>query len=48
MTHVIVIGAGIGGLGAATRLAGAGCAVTVLEASDGVGGKLKVEYQRRR
>jgi phytoene desaturase len=43
MTHVIVIGAGIGGLGAATRLAGAGCAVTVLEASDGVGGKLNIE-----
>jgi phytoene desaturase len=40
MTHVVVIGAGVGGLGAAVRLVGAGCDVTVLEAADDVGGKL--------
>ena len=43
MTRVVVIGAGVGGLGAATRLAGAGCDVTVVEASDGIGGKLNTE-----
>ncbi|MET9730665.1 protoporphyrinogen oxidase [Streptomyces sp. NPDC006458] len=38
--HVIVIGAGIAGLAAAHRLLARGSAVTVLEASDRVGGKL--------
>ena len=43
MTHVVVIGAGVGGLGAAVRLVGAGCAVTVLEAGETIGGKLNIE-----
>ncbi|MGW2045660.1 protoporphyrinogen oxidase [Streptomyces sp. NPDC001858] len=38
--HVVVIGAGIAGLAAAHRLLGRGATVTVLEASDRVGGKL--------
>ncbi|MFI6373493.1 protoporphyrinogen oxidase [Streptomyces sp. NPDC050546] len=38
--HVIVIGAGIAGLAAAHRLLERGARVTVLEASDRVGGKL--------
>ncbi|MFF6994518.1 protoporphyrinogen oxidase [Streptomyces sp. NPDC008313] len=38
--HVVVIGAGIAGLAAAHRLLGLGARVTVLEASDRVGGKL--------
>jgi oxygen-dependent protoporphyrinogen oxidase len=38
--HVVVIGAGIAGLAAAHRLLARGSAVTVLEASDRVGGKL--------
>ncbi|MCX6391573.1 MAG: phytoene desaturase family protein [Actinobacteria bacterium] len=43
MTHVVVIGAGVGGLGAAVRLVGAGCDVTVLEAAKTIGGKLNIE-----
>ena len=43
MTRVVVVGAGVGGLGAAARLAGAGCDVTVLEASAEIGGKLGIE-----
>ncbi len=43
MTHVVVIGAGVGGLGAAVRLIGAGCDVTVLEAAETIGGKLNIE-----
>lgn len=39
--HVIVIGAGIGGLVAALRLAHAGARVTVLEAAPGPGGKMR-------
>ncbi|MEU6274131.1 protoporphyrinogen oxidase [Streptomyces populi] len=38
--HVVVIGAGIAGLAAAHRLLGRGARVTVVEASDRVGGKL--------
>ncbi|MGW7529885.1 protoporphyrinogen oxidase [Streptomyces sp. NPDC054783] len=38
--HVVVIGAGIAGLAAAHRLLGRGTRVTVLEATDRVGGKL--------
>ncbi|MDQ0993647.1 protoporphyrinogen oxidase [Streptomyces sp. V3I7] len=38
--HVVVIGAGVAGLAAAHRLLGRGARVTVLEASDRVGGKL--------
>lgn len=42
MSHsVIVIGAGIGGLAAAVRLAHAGCEVTVLEKNSQVGGLLR-------
>ncbi|MFJ5530654.1 protoporphyrinogen oxidase [Streptomyces sp. NPDC093261] len=38
--HVVVIGGGIAGLAAAHRLLGRGARVTVLEASDRIGGKL--------
>ena len=38
---VIVIGAGIGGLSAAIRLAAQGLRVTVLEQNEAVGGKMR-------
>lgn len=40
MSRVAVVGAGVGGLAAACRLAALGHTVTVLEAADDVGGKL--------
>jgi phytoene desaturase len=40
VARVVVIGAGLGGLAAAARLAAAGHAVTVVEQADEVGGKL--------
>ncbi|MBE7219794.1 MAG: phytoene desaturase [Caulobacteraceae bacterium] len=39
--HVAIIGAGIGGLAAAIEAAAAGARVTVVEAADGPGGKLR-------
>jgi phytoene desaturase len=42
MSDIVVIGAGVGGLTAAARLAAAGHRVTVFEQSDVVGGKLAV------
>ncbi|MBU2665646.1 phytoene desaturase [Actinoplanes bogorensis] len=45
MSRVVVIGAGVGGLTAAVRLARAGHAVTVFEQSGRLGGKLGV-YER--
>ncbi|WP_431299495.1 1-hydroxycarotenoid 3,4-desaturase CrtD [Tabrizicola sp. BL-A-41-H6] len=39
--NVVVIGAGMGGLAAAIRLAAAGCTVTVVETADTPGGKMR-------
>ena len=43
MSRVVVVGAGVGGLAAAVRLAALGHRVTVLEQADDVGGKLGTE-----
>ena len=45
MSRVVVVGAGVGGLAAAARLAALGHEVTVCEASEQVGGKLGL-YER--
>jgi len=45
VSRVVVIGAGVGGLAVAARLAATGHAVTVCEASDVVGGKLGLVEQ---
>jgi len=42
MSRVVVVGAGLGGLSAAARLAAQGHAVTIVEQSDAVGGKLGI------
>jgi phytoene desaturase len=44
MRKVIVIGAGMGGLAAAARLARAGLSVEIYEASDHTGGKCRTEW----
>ena len=41
MRHVVIIGAGVGGLTAALRLAAGGVEVTVVEAAAGPGGKMR-------
>jgi polyamine oxidase len=40
---VIVIGAGVSGLAAAKELAAHGCHVTVLEARDRIGGRIRTD-----
>ena len=40
MSRVVIVGAGLGGIGAAVRLAGAGHRVTLLEKNRLPGGKL--------
>ena len=41
MRHVVIIGAGVGGLAAALRLAAAGFEVTVVESAAAPGGKMR-------
>jgi phytoene dehydrogenase-like protein len=40
---VVVVGAGLAGLACAGKLVGRGIAVTVLEGSDGVGGRVRTD-----
>ena len=44
MSRIVVIGAGIGGMCAAARLAKLGHSVDVFEGSDQVGGKCRTEW----
>ena len=44
MAKIAVIGAGVGGLATAARLAKAGHKVEIFEASDQVGGKCRTEW----
>ena len=44
MAKIIVIGAGVGGMAAAARLAKNGHSVHIIEASDRVGGKARTEW----
>jgi phytoene dehydrogenase-like protein len=44
MSKVIVIGAGVGGMSAAARLAKAGHDVTVFESNDRTGGKCQTRW----
>ena len=44
MSKIVVIGAGVGGMTAAARLAKQGHQVTIFEASDRVGGKCRTEW----
>jgi phytoene dehydrogenase-like protein len=41
--HVLIIGAGLAGLACARRLTNAGLTCTVLEASDGIGGRVRTD-----
>lgn len=43
MTDAVVVGAGLGGLACARELTARGLAVTVLEAADGVGGRVRTD-----
>lgn len=46
-SRVVVVGAGVGGLAAARRLAMAGMSVTVLEASTRIGGQVRAQHIAR-
>jgi phytoene dehydrogenase-like protein len=44
--HILIIGAGVAGLVCARELVRGGAEVTVLEASDGVGGRVRSDHER--